>query len=144
VRKLRQDKGIFPFVKQIDTVAAEVVAQNNYLYMTYNGCEHDITFEDYGIMVIGSGGYRYIHSNQSTFHRYFAIRIGSSVEFDWCGVSAINTLKKLGYKSVMVNYNPETVSTDYDVCDRLYFEELSLERQATFTCTQGSIFFPEY
>lgn len=111
IREKRTEMGIVPFVKQIDTVAAEVAAQNNYLYMTYSGSEHDINFNDHGYMVIGSGGYR----------------IGSSVEFDWCAVSAITTLKKMGYKAIMVNYNPETVSTDYDVCDRLYFEELTLE-----------------
>eukprot|EP01119_Soliformovum_irregulare_P023190 TRINITY_DN8076_c0_g1_i1.p1 TRINITY_DN8076_c0_g1~~TRINITY_DN8076_c0_g1_i1.p1 ORF type:complete len:1840 (+),score=660.19 TRINITY_DN8076_c0_g1_i1:1160-6679(+) len=112
VRTLRKNFGILPVVKQIDTVAAEVVAQNNYLYMTYNGSESDIVLEEKGYMVIGSGGYR----------------IGSSVEFDWCAVGAITTLAKLGLKSIMVNYNPETVSTDYDICDRLYFEELSVER----------------
>ena len=103
---------ITPFVKQIDTMAAEFPAATNYLYMTYNGDEHDLTFEDKGTLVIGSGVYR----------------IGSSVEFDWCSVSAIRELRKMGKSSVMINYNPETVSTDYDECDRLYFEELSLER----------------
>ena len=112
VRKLRKGMGITPFVKQIDTMAGEVPATTNYLYTTYNGDEHDLTFDEHGTMVLGSGCYR----------------IGSSVEFDWCSVSAIRTLRKLGKKSVMVNYNPETVSTDYDECDRLYFEELSLER----------------
>lgn len=111
IRSLRTEQGIVPVVKQIDTVAAEVVAQNNYLYLTYHGLENDISFNLHGVMVIGSGGYR----------------IGSSVEFDWCCVSAIKTLKKLGMKSIMVNYNPETVSTDYDVSDRLYFEQLTLE-----------------
>jgi len=112
IRRLRQEMNVLPLVKQIDTVAAEVAAQNNYLYMTYNGMEHDVEFNECGHMVIGSGAYR----------------IGSSVEFDWCAVGSISTLQKLGYKSIMVNYNPETVSTDYDVCDRLYFEELSTER----------------
>lgn len=111
VRNLRLEQGISLVVKQIDTVAAEVAAQNNYLYCTYNGDEDDVTFDNPGVMVIGSGGYR----------------IGSSVEFDWCCVSAIKTLKKLGLKSIMLNYNPETVSTDYDVSDRLYFEQLTLE-----------------
>jgi len=112
VRSLRKSNNILPFVKQIDTVAAEVVAQNNYLYTTYNGCENDVQFADHGYMVIGSGGYR----------------IGSSVEFDWCAVGTVMALKKMDCKTIMVNFNPETVSTDYDVCDRLYFEELSLER----------------
>ena len=112
IRALRKAMGVTPFVKQIDTMAAEFPAATNYLYMTYNGDEHDLDFEDKGTMVIGSGVYR----------------IGSSVEFDWCSVSAIRALRQLGKKSVMVNYNPETVSTDFDECDRLYFEELSLER----------------
>merc|ERR1719440_2239390 len=112
MRALRKSMKILPFAKQIDTMAAEFPAATNYLYMTYNGDEHDVTFEDPGTMVLGSGVYR----------------IGSSVEFDWCSVSAIRTLRMLGKKPVMVNYNPETVSTDYDECDRLYFEELSLER----------------
>merc|ERR1719327_918479 len=112
VRALRKSFAISPFVKQIDTMAAEFPAATNYLYMTYNGNEHDLPFDDKGTMVLGSGVYR----------------IGSSVEFDWCSVSAIRTLKKMGKKPVMVNYNPETVSTDYDECDRLYFEELSSER----------------
>eukprot|EP00117_Sycon_ciliatum_P002084 scpid10248/ scgid7469/ Carbamoyl-phosphate synthase [ammonia], mitochondrial; Carbamoyl-phosphate synthetase I len=112
VRQARQEKDVRPFVKQIDTMAAEYPAMTNYLYMTYNGCEHDITFDDHGIMVLGCGPYH----------------IGSSVEFDWCGVSCIRTLRDLGVKSVMVNHNPETVSTDFDECDRLYFEELTLER----------------
>ena len=111
IRRLRIEAGITPFVKQIDTVAAEFPAVTNYLYMTYNGCEHDITFEDHGIMVLGSGVYR----------------IGSSVEFDWCSVRAIKTLRDQGEKTVMVNYNPETVSTDYDEADKLYFENISLE-----------------
>ncbi|KAI9498172.1 hypothetical protein BDB00DRAFT_867822 [Zychaea mexicana] len=112
VRRLRQEYGVMPFVKQIDTVAAEFPAFTNYLYMTYNAVEHDVTFEDNGIMVLGSGVYR----------------IGSSVEFDWCAVRAIRTLREKGIKTVMVNYNPETVSTDYDEADRLYFENINLER----------------
>lgn len=111
VRRLRVDAGIVPFVKQIDTVAAEFPAVTNYLYLTYNGSEHDINFNDRGIMVLGSGVYR----------------IGSSVEFDWCSVRAIRTLREQGFKTVMVNFNPETVSTDYDEADRLYFENISLE-----------------
>ncbi|KAF1362667.1 aspartate carbamoyltransferase [Lizonia empirigonia] len=111
VRRVRVDAGIFPVVKQIDTVAAEFPAHTNYLYLTYNGTEHDISFEDKGIMVLGSGVYR----------------IGSSVEFDWCSVRAIRTLRDNGFKTVMINYNPETVSTDYDEADRLYFENISLE-----------------
>ncbi|KZM24005.1 amino acid binding [Ascochyta rabiei] len=111
VRRVRVDAGIFPFVKQIDTVAAEFPAHTNYLYLTYNGTEHDIEFNDKGIMVLGSGVYR----------------IGSSVEFDWCSVRAIRTLRENGFKTVMINYNPETVSTDYDEADRLYFENISLE-----------------
>ncbi|GAA5810447.1 dihydroorotate dehydrogenase [Mucor flavus] len=112
VRRLRQEFGVTPFVKQIDTVAAEFPAFTNYLYMTYNAVEHDITFEDNGVMVLGSGVYR----------------IGSSVEFDWCAVRAIRTLREQGIKTVMVNYNPETVSTDYDEADRLYFENINMER----------------
>ena len=108
----RQQQNIRPYVKQIDTTAAETPAATNYLYMTYNGNEHDVEFDESGTMVMGSGVYR----------------IGSSVEFDWCSVSAIRTLRRMGKKAVMVNYNPETVSTDYDECDRLYFEELSFER----------------
>ncbi|KAH6904964.1 aspartate carbamoyltransferase [Coprinopsis sp. MPI-PUGE-AT-0042] len=111
VRRLRQENAIAPFVKQIDTVAAEFPAFTNYLYTTYNAVEHDIAFEDRGIMVLGSGVYR----------------IGSSVEFDWCAVRAIRTLRDQGIPTVMVNYNPETVSTDYDEADRLYFENISLE-----------------
>ena len=98
-------------MKQIDTLSAEFPAQTNYLYMTYNGCEHDLTFETAGVMVLGCGAYR----------------IGSSCEFDWCAVSCLRTLRKQGFQSIMVNFNPETVSTDYDECDRLYFEELSFE-----------------
>jgi carbamoyl-phosphate synthase/aspartate carbamoyltransferase len=111
VRRLRQETGIFPFVKQIDTVAAEFPAFTNYLYTTYNAVEHDVTFKDRGVMVLGSGVYR----------------IGSSVEFDWCAVRAIRTLREQGLRTIMVNYNPETVSTDYDEADRLYFENISLE-----------------
>jgi len=112
VRKLRIQLDIRPFVKQIDTLAAEFPAQTNYLYCTYNAIESDLSFHERGIMVLGCGAYR----------------IGSSCEFDWCAVSCIRTLKSLGYKSIMVNFNPETVSTDYDECDRLYFEEITLER----------------
>lgn len=115
VRNYRKTRGITPFVKQIDTMAAEYPARTNYLYLTYNGSEHDITFDHEGnesVTVLGSGAYR----------------IGSSVEFDWCGVNALNAINKEGYRSIMINYNPETVSTDYDVCDRLYFEELTFER----------------
>lgn len=111
IRRLRTEAGITPVVKQIDTVAAEFPAFTNYLYLTYNGSEHDVAFEDHGVMVLGSGVYR----------------IGSSVEFDWCSVRAIRTLRDQGFKTVMVNYNPETVSTDYDEADRLYFETINLE-----------------
>ena len=111
VRRLRQEASISPFVKQIDTVAAEFPAFTNYLYTTYNATEHDVSFEDRGVMVLGSGVYR----------------IGSSVEFDWCAVRAIRTLREQGLPTIMVNYNPETVSTDYDEADRLYFENISLE-----------------
>ncbi|KAG1744993.1 uncharacterized protein EDB91DRAFT_1122034 [Suillus paluster] len=111
VRRLRQETGISPFVKQIDTVAAEFPAFTNYLYTTYNAIEHDIEFNDRGVVVLGSGVYR----------------IGSSVEFDWCAVRAIRTLREQGLPTIMVNYNPETVSTDYDEADRLYFENISLE-----------------
>jgi carbamoyl-phosphate synthase large subunit len=114
VREHRKIRGILPFVKQIDTLAAEYPAKTNYLYLTYNGSCHDLDFvtDDRSVVVLGSGAYR----------------IGSSVEFDWCGVNAINTIRAEGYRSVMINYNPETVSTDYDMCDRLYFEELTFER----------------
>ena len=114
VRNRRKNYGILPVVKQIDTMAAEYPAQTNYLYVTYAGVKSDITFENdkRSIIVLGSGAYR----------------IGSSVEFDWCGVQALNTIRKEGYRSVMINYNPETVSTDYDMCDRLYFDELTFER----------------
>lgn len=111
-RKIRTERGIRPWVKQIDTVAAEFPCFTNYLYMTYHGVEHDIDFEDKGVIVLGSGVYR----------------IGSSVEFDWCAVRCIRTLRENGLKTVMINYNPETVSTDYDEADRLYFENLTLER----------------
>uniref|UniRef100_A0A4W6DFP2 Multifunctional protein CAD n=1 Tax=Lates calcarifer TaxID=8187 RepID=A0A4W6DFP2_LATCA len=111
VRKLRHDWSILPVVKQIDTVAAEWPAHTNYLYLTYHGMENDLSFSDQHVMVIGSGVYR----------------IGSSVEFDWCAVGCITELRKMGYKTIMVNYNPETVSTDYDMCDRLYFDEISFE-----------------
>ena len=114
VREHRKRAGIVPYVKQIDTLAAEYPAQTNYLYLTYSGVAHDIRFENdkRSVVVLGSGAYR----------------IGSSVEFDWCGVQALNTIRKEGYRSVMINYNPETVSTDYDMCDRLYFDELTFER----------------
>ncbi|NP_001276452.1 multifunctional protein CAD isoform 3 [Mus musculus] len=111
VRKLRQELGICPAVKQIDTVAAEWPAQTNYLYLTYWGNTHDLDFRAPHVLVLGSGVYR----------------IGSSVEFDWCAVGCIQQLRKMGYKTIMVNYNPETVSTDYDMCDRLYFDEISFE-----------------
>ena len=114
VRARRKQAGILPVVKQIDTLAAEYPAQTNYLYLTYSGVAHDIHFENdkRSVVVLGSGAYR----------------IGSSVEFDWCGVQALNTIRKEGYRSVMINDNPETVSTDYDMCDRLYFDELTFER----------------
>ena len=114
VREIRKSHGIVPVVKQIDTLAAEYPAQTNYLYVTYAGVASDIKYENdkKSIVVLGSGAYR----------------IGSSVEFDWCGVQALNTIRKNGYRSVMINYNPETVSTDYDMCDRLYFDELTFER----------------
>ncbi len=114
VREYRKKKGIIPYVKQIDTLAAEYPALTNYLYLSYSGSEHDVEFssDTESVIVLGSGAYR----------------IGSSVEFDWCGVNALDTIKQQGYQSIMINYNPETVSTDYDICDRLYFDELSLER----------------
>ena len=114
VRLFRKSLGILPAVKQIDTMAAEYPAFTNYLYLTYGGRKHDVDYENdkNSIVVLGSGAYR----------------IGSSVEFDWCGVNAVNSIKKCGFRSVMINYNPETVSTDYDVTDRLYFDELSFER----------------
>ena len=114
VRQFRKEHGILPVVKQIDTLAAEYPAQTNYLYLTYSGTENDVDYvgDHRSIVVLGSGAYR----------------IGSSVEFDWCGVQALNTIRKEGWRSVMINYNPETVSTDYDMCDRLYFDELTFER----------------
>ena len=114
VRRLRKGFGIVPVVKQIDTLAAEYPAQTNYLYVTYAGVASDVSFSNdrNSVIVLGSGAYR----------------IGSSVEFDWCGVQALNTIRKQGYRSIMINYNPETVSTDYDMCDRLYFDELTFER----------------
>lgn len=111
VRRMRVEAGLVPIVKQIDTVAAEFPSVTNYLYLTYNASEHDVAFDDNGVMVLGSGVYR----------------IGSSVEFDWCSVRTIRTLREQGHKTVMVNYNPETVSTDYDEADRLYFENINLE-----------------
>jgi len=119
VREVRKQKGIIPVVKQIDTLAAEYPAMTNYLYVTYNGTCHDIDFGNDGksVIVLGSGAYR----------------IGSSVEFDWCSVNASNTIRKKGLRSIMINYNPETVSTDYDECDRLYFDELTLERVLDIT-----------
>ena len=114
IRALRKSMGILPVVKQIDTLAAEYPARTNYLYLTYSGIANDVHYlgDRKSIVVLGSGAYR----------------IGSSVEFDWCGVQALNTIRKEGYRSVMINYNPETVSTDYDMCDRLYFDELTFER----------------
>ena len=114
VRNHRKQVGILPVVKQIDTLAAEYPAQTNYLYLTYSGVANDVKYlgDHKSIVVLGSGAYR----------------IGSSVEFDWCGVQALQTIRKEGYRSVMINYNPETVSTDYDMCDRLYFDELTFER----------------
>jgi len=114
IREYRKKQGIRPFVKQIDTLAAEFPAQTNYLYLTYNASESDVKYigDHRSVIVLGSGAYR----------------IGSSVEFDWCSVNALNTVRKEGYRSVMINYNPETVSTDYDMCDRLYFDELTYER----------------
>ena len=119
VRRHRKERGITPVVKQIDTLGAEYPAQTNYLYVTYNGTSNDIDFahDHRSVIVLGSGAYR----------------IGSSVEFDWCSVSALKTIREQGYRSVMINYNPETVSTDYDVCDRLYFDELTLERVLDIT-----------
>ena len=114
IRERRKQANIVPYVKQIDTLAAEYPAHTNYLYLSYLGTSHDIRYENdkRSVVVLGSGAYR----------------IGSSVEFDWCGVQALNTIRKEGYRSVMINYNPETVSTDYDMCDRLYFDELTFER----------------
>ena len=114
MRSQRKQQGIIPVVKQIDTLAAEYPAETNYLYLTYSGTHSDINYEGDGrsVVVLGSGAYR----------------IGSSVEFDWCGVNALQTIREQGYRSVMINYNPETVSTDYDITDRLYFDELTFER----------------
>lgn len=112
VRAHRKSLGITPFVKRIDTLAAEYPAHTNYLYTTYNASEHDVEFDEHGTMVLGSGVYR----------------IGSSVEFDWCAVTCARKLRDMGKRTVMINYNPETVSTDFDEADRLYFEELGYER----------------
>lgn len=114
IRQYRKQSGIVPVVKQIDTLAAEYPAATNYLYLTYNGTENDVNYlhDHRSIVILGSGAYR----------------IGSSVEFDWCSVNALQSVKKEGWRSVMINYNPETVSTDYDMCDRLYFDELTYER----------------
>jgi carbamoyl-phosphate synthase large subunit len=112
VRAHRKSLGITPFVKRIDTLAAEFPAYTNYLYTTYNASEHDVEFDEHGTMVLGSGVYR----------------IGSSVEFDWCAVTCARSLRNQGVRTIMVNYNPETVSTDFDEADRLYFEELGWER----------------
>lgn len=112
VRAHRKSFGITPFVKRIDTLAAEYPAHTNYLYTTYNASEHDVEFDEHGTMVLGSGVYR----------------IGSSVEFDWCAVTCARKLREMGKRTIMVNYNPETVSTDFDEADRLYFEELGFER----------------
>lgn len=112
VRAARKSMNITPFVKRIDTLAAEYPAHTNYLYTTYNASEHDVKFDENGTMVLGSGVYR----------------IGSSVEFDWCAVTCARSLRNMGKKTIMINYNPETVSTDFDEADRLYFEELGYER----------------
>lgn len=112
VRAHRKSHGVIPFVKRIDTLAAEFPAHTNYLYTTYNASEHDVDFDEHGTMVLGSGVYR----------------IGSSVEFDWCAVTCARSLREQGVRTIMVNYNPETVSTDFDEADRLYFEELGWER----------------
>jgi carbamoyl-phosphate synthase large subunit len=112
VRSLRKSLGVTPFVKRIDTLAAEFPAYTNYLYTTYNATTHDLDFDEHGTMVLGSGVYR----------------IGSSVEFDWCAVTCSRAIRKMGKKTIMINYNPETVSTDFDEADRLYFEELGFER----------------
>jgi carbamoyl-phosphate synthase large subunit len=112
IRNLRKSLGITPHIKQIDTLAAEFPAQTNYLYLTYHGSEHDVVPSQNSVIVLGSGPYR----------------IGSSVEFDWCCVNTVETASKLGYQTIMINYNPETVSTDFDVCDRLYFDEMTFER----------------
>uniref|UniRef100_A0A8C7HTT7 Carbamoyl-phosphate synthase [ammonia], mitochondrial n=1 Tax=Oncorhynchus kisutch TaxID=8019 RepID=A0A8C7HTT7_ONCKI len=120
-RVLRLAQNIKPWVKQIDTLAAEYPAVTNYLYCTYHGQEHDLEFNDQGVMVLGCGPYH----------------IGSSVEFDWCAVSSIRALRQMGMRTVVVNHNPETVSTDFDECDRLYFEELTLERILDITQQEG-------
>lgn len=112
VRAHRKSMSITPFVKRIDTLAAEFPAHTNYLYTTYNASSHDVTFDEHGTMVLGSGVYR----------------IGSSVEFDWCAVTCARKLREMGNRTIMINYNPETVSTDFDEADRLYFEELGYER----------------
>lgn len=112
IRAHRKSLGITPFVKRIDTLAAEYPAHTNYLYTTYNASEHDVEFNEHGTMVLGSGVYR----------------IGSSVEFDWCAVTCARQLREMGKRTIMINYNPETVSTDFDEADRLYFEELGYER----------------
>ena len=114
VRAVRKKNNVLPSVKRINTVASENPELTNYLYVTYDGTEHQVPYfkNEKSVVVLGSGAYR----------------IGSSVEFDWCSVNAVQTARKLGYKSIMINYNPETVSTDYDMCDRLYFDELSFER----------------
>jgi carbamoyl-phosphate synthase large subunit len=112
VRAHRKSLGITPFVKRIDTLAAEYPAHTNYLYTTYNASEHDVEFDEHGTIVLGSGVYR----------------IGSSVEFDWCAVTCARSLRESGRRTIMINYNPETVSTDYDEADRMYFEELGFER----------------
>lgn len=122
VRKVRLEAGILPYVKQIDTVAAEFPAFTNYLYTTYNASESDVKFVDHGVIIIGSGVYR----------------IGSSVEFDWCAVRTVRTLRQCGYKTIMINYNPETVSTDYDEADRLYFENITLETVLDIYHMEGS------
>jgi carbamoyl-phosphate synthase large subunit len=112
VRTHRKSLGVTPFVKRIDTLAAEYPAHTNYLYTTYNASEHDVEFDEHGTLVLGSGVYR----------------IGSSVEFDWCAVTCARSLRESGRRTIMINYNPETVSTDYDEADRMYFEELGFER----------------
>ena len=112
VRAHRKSLGVTPFVKRIDTLAAEFPAHTNYLYTTYNATTHDVTFDEHGTLVLGSGVYR----------------IGSSVEFDWCAVTCARSLREMGKRTIMINYNPETVSTDFDEADRLYFEELGWER----------------
>lgn len=111
-RAHRKSLGVTPFVKRIDTLAAEYPAHTNYLFTTYNASEHDVEFDEHGTMVLGSGVYR----------------IGSSVEFDWCAVTCARKLRDMGKRTIMINYNPETVSTDFDEADRLYFEELGWER----------------